>query len=116
MPEDVDIPTVLPTATVVAPCPHDLGCPLRGKSTCAFSVRWKPIRADGKNGSGKGDGTETGKFTFVILEKGTRRSGEQIDRILKVCSFSAVTILLRCVNFTDMQLVMSALLFEEFSV
>lgn len=27
LPSSVSLPTMLPTATVVAPCPHDLGCP-----------------------------------------------------------------------------------------
>ncbi|CAB3407153.1 unnamed protein product [Caenorhabditis bovis] len=81
-PSSQAVPTILPPATVLAPCPHDLGCPMRAKRSCTFSARYKAIRADGRKSKRESDGTEVTKFTFVIMEKGQRRVGEQNDRIL----------------------------------
>lgn len=83
IPEDVEIPTSLPTASVVAPCPHDLGCPMSYKGSCNFSARYRVVRADGKRSSGEKDGTEVTSFSFVILEKANRKPNRYSERILK---------------------------------
>ncbi|EFP00941.1 hypothetical protein CRE_20749 [Caenorhabditis remanei] len=77
------VPTMLPTGTVMAPCPHDLGCPLGVHSSCTFSSRFQPIRADGKRSEKESDGTEVSKFTFMIIEKSARKVNEHTERILK---------------------------------
>ncbi|UMM15207.1 hypothetical protein L5515_002726 [Caenorhabditis briggsae] len=77
------VPTMLPTATVMAPCPHDLGCPLGVHNACTFSSRFQPIRADGRRSEKEADGTEETKFTFMILEKAPRRINAHTERILK---------------------------------
>ncbi|KAK5980628.1 MEthylTransferase Like [Trichostrongylus colubriformis] len=85
VPADMELPTALPPATVYAPCPHDLGCPLLGSKTpCTFPIRWKVIRADGKRSRYEESGTQTGKFSFVILEKSVRPPQDVIARILKI--------------------------------
>ncbi|VDO41928.1 unnamed protein product [Haemonchus placei] len=100
VPPELELPTALPPATVYSPCPHDLGCPKltskcvsnlvlnsiavfpSSRSPCTFSVRWRVIRADGKRSRHEEGGTEIGKFSFVILEKGMRHSQDTITRIL----------------------------------
>ncbi|PIC54613.1 hypothetical protein B9Z55_003793 [Caenorhabditis nigoni] len=77
------VPTILPTATVMAPCPHDLGCPLGVHKACTFSSRYQPIRADGRRSEKEADGTEETKFTFMILEKAPRKINAHTERILK---------------------------------
>ncbi|CAG8860229.1 Methyltransferase-like protein 17, mitochondrial [Caenorhabditis elegans] len=78
------VPTMLPTATVLAPCPHDLGCPLGVHSSCTFNTRFQPIRADGRRSEKESDGTEVSKFTYMILEKSQRKvNNEHTERILK---------------------------------
>ncbi|KAJ1347201.1 hypothetical protein KIN20_002205 [Parelaphostrongylus tenuis] len=89
VPADIVLPTALPPAKVYAPCPHDLGCPkLTSKSSCTFPIRWRVIRADGKRSTREISGTETRKFSFVILEKCLRHSEESLARILKVGPFT----------------------------
>uniref|UniRef100_A0A1I7TBI2 Methyltranfer_dom domain-containing protein n=1 Tax=Caenorhabditis tropicalis TaxID=1561998 RepID=A0A1I7TBI2_9PELO len=83
IPPGEELPTMLPTATVMAPCPHDLGCPLGVHSACTFNTRFQPIRADGRRSEKESDGTEVSKFTFMILEKGTRKINEHTERIMK---------------------------------
>ncbi|CAL2028598.1 unnamed protein product [Caenorhabditis brenneri] len=83
IPPGETLPTMLPTATVMAPCPHDLGCPLGVHSACTFTTRYQPIRADGRRSEKETDGTEVSKFTFMILEKGTRKINEHTERIMK---------------------------------
>uniref|UniRef100_A0A8R1DGK4 Methyltransferase domain-containing protein n=1 Tax=Caenorhabditis japonica TaxID=281687 RepID=A0A8R1DGK4_CAEJA len=70
IPHGETLPTMLPTASVLAPCPHDLGCPLGVHSACTFATR-------------ESDGTEVSKFTFMILEKASRAINTHTDRILK---------------------------------
>lgn len=77
------LPTMLPTATVMAPCPHDLGCPLGVHDACTFSARFQPIRADGRKSEKESDGTEVSKFTFMVLEKASRIINEHAERIIK---------------------------------
>ncbi|CAI5437646.1 unnamed protein product [Caenorhabditis angaria] len=78
------IPTLLPKATVFAPCPHDLKCPLGIMTPCTFMTRFQTIRADGKRSEREKDGTEQSKFTFIIFEKSPRRLDQTSpDRILK---------------------------------
>ncbi|GMT27515.1 hypothetical protein PFISCL1PPCAC_18812, partial [Pristionchus fissidentatus] len=86
LPSAVSPPTMLSPATVVAPCPHDLGCPRQAMSVpCPFTVRWSPIRADGKSGRANDDGTEKGSMSFTILEKGIRSTEkESFPRILEM--------------------------------
>ncbi|KAK6050756.1 hypothetical protein COOONC_11740 [Cooperia oncophora] len=38
-------------------------------SPCTFPIRWRVIRADGKRSRYEESGTQTGKFSYVILEK-----------------------------------------------
>ncbi|KJH45271.1 hypothetical protein DICVIV_08687 [Dictyocaulus viviparus] len=84
VPDEVTLPTALPSAKIYAPCPHDLGCPkLTTNSQCVFPVRWRVIRADGRRSTREISGTETGNFTFVILEKCLRRPEETLARILR---------------------------------
>ncbi|KAK6050754.1 hypothetical protein COOONC_11738 [Cooperia oncophora] len=85
VPPELELPTALPPATVYAPCPHDLGCPkLKSNSPCTFPIRWRVIRADGKRSRYEESGTQTGKFSYVILEKGVRPPLDTITRILKI--------------------------------
>ncbi|VDM61653.1 unnamed protein product, partial [Angiostrongylus costaricensis] len=68
VPAEIVLPTALPPAKIYAPCPHDLGCPkLMSRSSCTFPVRWRVIRADGKHSSREISGTETRKFSFLLL-------------------------------------------------
>lgn len=84
VPSEIELPTALPSATVYAPCPHDLGCPKLRISTCTIPVRWRVIRADGKRSRYERSGTETGNISFVILEKGQRTPDDAVTRILKI--------------------------------
>ncbi|GMS98591.1 hypothetical protein PENTCL1PPCAC_20766, partial [Pristionchus entomophagus] len=86
LPPSISPPTMLPPATVVAPCPHDLGCPRQAMSiACPFHVKWAPIRADGKSGKATEEGTEKGSMSFTILEKGVRSAEtEPFPRILEM--------------------------------
>ncbi|WKX92058.1 hypothetical protein Q1695_010246 [Nippostrongylus brasiliensis] len=83
VPPEIELPTALQSATVYAPCPHDLGCPMLGRSACTVPLRWRVIRADGKRSRYEQSGTETGKMSFVILEKGSRQGQDTVTRILK---------------------------------
>uniref|UniRef100_A0A0K0D9Z1 Methyltransferase-like protein 17, mitochondrial n=1 Tax=Angiostrongylus cantonensis TaxID=6313 RepID=A0A0K0D9Z1_ANGCA len=83
LPAGIVLPTALPPAKIYAPCPHDLGCPkLISRSSCTFTVRWRVIRADGKHAIREISGTETRKFSFVIIEKCSR-----LLRLLSVIHF-----------------------------
>uniref|UniRef100_A0A915DB43 Uncharacterized protein n=1 Tax=Ditylenchus dipsaci TaxID=166011 RepID=A0A915DB43_9BILA len=82
--DDFVIPTKLEPGFVFAPCPHDQYCPKYSKASCSFKVRWLENRADFKTRSKPKDGTLTGKFSYVIFEKGERPKGERtISRILE---------------------------------
>ncbi|ETN84313.1 hypothetical protein NECAME_17170, partial [Necator americanus] len=84
VPHEITLPTAVEPATVFAPCPHDLGCPKLGISACTFPIRWNVIRADGKRSPRENSGSETGKFSFIIIEKGVRQPQESMARILKI--------------------------------
>ncbi|KAF7634098.1 hypothetical protein Mgra_00006518 [Meloidogyne graminicola] len=87
LPDDVKIPTRFDPGHVFAPCPHDKRCPkLIRKEACKFSVRWQEFRADHKTTSEDRDGTLTGTFSYIILEKGERdkEKEEKHPRILKL--------------------------------
>ncbi|VDM65086.1 unnamed protein product, partial [Strongylus vulgaris] len=79
----VTLPSALEPALLYAPCPHDLGCPKLGLSVCSFPVKWQVIRADGKKSPRERAGFESGKFSFMILEKGIRQPQTSMARILK---------------------------------
>ncbi|KHJ92063.1 hypothetical protein OESDEN_08057 [Oesophagostomum dentatum] len=83
VPSEINLPTALDPATVYAPCPHDLGCPKLGSSVCTFPIRWRVIRADGKKSPHEKSGSETGKFSFIVLEKGIRHPQANAARLLK---------------------------------
>ncbi|XGW23643.1 hypothetical protein V3C99_005677 [Haemonchus contortus] len=104
VPPELELPTALPPATVYSPCPHDLGCPkLTSKSPCTFSVRWRVIRADGKRSRHEDGGTEVGKFSFVILEKGMRHSQDTMARILTMRHSSGHVTCDLCTAFDGIQ-------------
>ncbi|KAE9421717.1 hypothetical protein Angca_003139, partial [Angiostrongylus cantonensis] len=91
LPAGIVLPTALPPAKIYAPCPHDLGCPkLISRSSCTFTVRWRVIRADGKHAIREISGTETRKFSFVIIEKCSRLAEESLARILKLRLLSVI--------------------------
>ncbi|CAD6184357.1 unnamed protein product [Caenorhabditis auriculariae] len=83
LPPEIKLPTQLPTASVFAPCPHDLGCPLSEKSVCSFSTRYQAIRADGRRSDREKGGSEITNFSFVILEKTPHRPNNHAERILR---------------------------------
>ncbi|CAI2293303.1 unnamed protein product [Caenorhabditis sp. 36 PRJEB53466] len=103
VPPGESVPTLLPTATVMAPCPHDLGCPLNAHSSCTFSTRFQPIRADGRRSEKESDGTEVAKFSFVILEKGERKINEHTNRILKNRKLGGHVTCDTCTSFRGIQ-------------
>uniref|UniRef100_A0A914URW9 Methyltransferase-like protein 17, mitochondrial n=1 Tax=Plectus sambesii TaxID=2011161 RepID=A0A914URW9_9BILA len=76
LPADVELPTLLPTGYVFAPCPHDSACPRtavrkgREGRPCTTQIRWQRFRADGK--TTRGDGTERETISYVVLAKGDR--------------------------------------------
>ncbi|KAH7723812.1 false p73 target protein [Aphelenchoides avenae] len=77
LPTGVAMPTTADPGFVFAPCPHDLGCPklaAYGKEdACTLSARWRQFRADNSDRDRRNDdGNEHGKFTYVIMEKGSR--------------------------------------------
>lgn len=92
---DFVIPTQLEPGWVYAPCPHDQGCPklepqvIQGElrrdfiHPCKFRVRWTETRADERTKSVDRDGTLTGNFSYVILEKGERPMDDLRARILE---------------------------------
>ncbi|EYC10670.1 hypothetical protein Y032_0054g2488 [Ancylostoma ceylanicum] len=84
VPPEIQLPTALDPATVFAPCPHDLGCPKLGLSACTVPVRWRVIRADGRRSHREKSGSETGKFSFIVLEKALRHPQASAARILQV--------------------------------
>ncbi|RCN39462.1 hypothetical protein ANCCAN_14618 [Ancylostoma caninum] len=86
IPPEIELPTALDPATVFAPCPHDLGCPKLGSSACTVPIRWRVIRADGRRSPREKSGTESGKFSFIVLEKALRRPQASAARILQVRS------------------------------
>ncbi|VDM43454.1 unnamed protein product [Toxocara canis] len=86
IPPEIELPTRLPAGFVFAPCPHDQGCPKLSpgsRSVCEFSMRWRDVRADGKVGKRR-DGTATGSFSYVIMQKGVREPVENLARLLHV--------------------------------
>jgi len=89
--KNIEVPTELERGHVIAPCPHDSGCPLQTstdfKSVCQHTVSYKEIRADGRTKSKEKDGTVTSKFTYVILCKGERPTGHSFARLLNVSFF-----------------------------
>ncbi|CAI4233030.1 unnamed protein product [Auanema sp. JU1783] len=99
----IDIPTVLPHASIFAPCPHDLGCPMQQKSSCSFPIRWRTLRADGKQKSHTRDGTETGKMSFMIIEKGSRDIDNNLPRILKMRKMNGHVTCDVCTAFKGLQ-------------
>lgn len=52
-------------------------------------VRWKELRTDHKTRSLHRDGTLTGKYCYLIMEKGYRPSGVPYSRILEVLIISS---------------------------
>ncbi|CAJ0594211.1 unnamed protein product [Cylicocyclus nassatus] len=103
VPADITLPTALEPATVYAPCPHDLGCPKLGNSVCSFPVRWQVIRADGKRSPREKSGSETGKFSYMILEKGFRQPESIVARILKITHSSGHVTCDLCTKFKGLQ-------------
>jgi len=87
LPDDFVVPTKSHPGFVYAPCPHDRVCPKirhhNGAIPCNFQVRWLEVRSDHKTRSMNRDGTETGQFTYVIMEKGRRPKGFYPSRILE---------------------------------
>ncbi|GMR51701.1 hypothetical protein PMAYCL1PPCAC_21896, partial [Pristionchus mayeri] len=86
LPSSISPPTMLPPATVVAPCPHDRGCPKQMLSeACTLNVTFSPLRVHGTIAQANDDRTETSAFSYMILEKGVRGSEtESLPRILKI--------------------------------
>ncbi|KAI6232952.1 hypothetical protein M3Y99_00955200 [Aphelenchoides fujianensis] len=86
MGDGVEIPTVVERGHVVAPCPHDSGCPLfverEYKSSCLHSLKYKEVRTDGRSKSQTSSGLVKSSFSYVVLAKGERPSGTPRARIL----------------------------------
>ncbi|PAV67714.1 hypothetical protein WR25_04226 [Diploscapter pachys] len=79
------LPTVVEPATVFAPCPHDLGCPMVSTmDSCTFDVHYRPVRADCKRyKQERDDGRMATRMSFVIMEKGLRQPGPETIRLIE---------------------------------
>ncbi|KAL3123754.1 hypothetical protein niasHT_009967 [Heterodera trifolii] len=86
LPDHVPVPTRLEPGHVFAPCPHDQACPLlSNEKSCKFKVRWQEFRTDHRTKSVNRDGTLTGEFSFLIMEKGERKPAEAVPaRLLQL--------------------------------
>lgn len=63
---------------------------LASRESCAFRVKWTNVRTDGRVGKADVSGTESGTFSFVILEKQIRKNSQEAPpRILEVGIFVA---------------------------
>ncbi|EPB76882.1 hypothetical protein ANCCEY_04008 [Ancylostoma ceylanicum] len=103
VPPEIQLPTALDPATVFAPCPHDLGCPKLGLSACTVPVRWRVIRADGRRSHREKSGSETGKFSFIVLEKALRHPQASAARILQIKHSNGHVTCDLCTEFKGLQ-------------
>ncbi|KAI6225683.1 hypothetical protein M3Y95_00722900 [Aphelenchoides besseyi] len=84
--DGLNIPTAVDVGHVVAPCPHDSGCPLfvgrDYQSSCLHRLKYKETRVDGRSKSQTKSGLFKFSFSYVILAKGGRPPGISHSRLL----------------------------------